>query len=348
MNLQRSLQKLRVEIEAQEAPPARQLAFLSGLNVLTGASFSAINLCDASGRLKNAIVWPISEEIQKAMEHFSPKLSALIGMEVNQRFFEESGFGKAIVMPDGMYRNSALYREVYQHLGMEYVAWYFYPSLKSGDVLIVGISSASRAFSHAELRRLEKACSEFESVVMLPDSGDRLPLSSTSPHDHFATLDESFVPTASLPEYLFGAFLFFYGSGLPVADPNKLPETLTRDIQRVLEWSDQARVWGSGKGSFAWSRKRQGRQLNLHIDRLESGLRLSAHEDLSVLRRLSEIKSACFALDRDGASIFSACTAILDGVYEANEVLRLAGLGALKESSARRIVSKANSVLKSY
>lgn len=75
-----------------------------------------------------------------------------------------------------MYHGSALYQEVYRHLGMEHVAWYFFRPLENGDLVIVGISSKDAALEAKALRRFERFCAEFEDeLIALSPQGERLP-----------------------------------------------------------------------------------------------------------------------------------------------------------------------------
>lgn len=100
------------------------------------------------------------------MHKYSPTLGSLIEMEVRSGFFADVTYGKVKVESQPLYHGFALYLEVYRHLGMEHVAWYFFRPLGNGDMVIVGISSNEAPLEAKALHRFERFYAEFEDELV--------------------------------------------------------------------------------------------------------------------------------------------------------------------------------------
>ncbi|MBD5779798.1 hypothetical protein IEN85_09865 [Pelagicoccus sp. NFK12] len=345
-NVSRYLDTVRNRVEVLVDPFSRHLELLKGLNELTGATFSAINLCDGYGRMLGGVVWPLTPERQKLIENLSPRLADIVGMEDVQSYFMDGGLGCVKVMPQPLYRSSALYQEVYRHFKMEYAAWYFYPRLDNGDTVIVGIASEDVDFDAKTLRRFDRFCKAFEGmIVRITHNGDRLPVVTPRGEDHQVMLSPTLKPQQALWGYLRSVLLLFYGSD--GYDEGILPESLIEEIKDLRGRRSEGMMPLLSRDLLSWHRMSRGRKLNLVLQATgKGGYQLQCHEDNKAILRLQKIREACLQLERDGSSIYSICQALLDGINDEKEILVRANLAALRPASARRIISKAKAMLK--
>ncbi|MBD5779799.1 hypothetical protein IEN85_09870 [Pelagicoccus sp. NFK12] len=346
MSLSRQLGKIERELEGIVGVQERQIFLLQQMMRLCGSDFSAFNLLDRDLRVVGGIAWPVTEERMRLMQVLNPVLGALLKASPVSEALRFGKPKKAVAIDSEVLHASLIYREVYQPMAMHHLGTFVYPG--NGDYIVgVGISSSSQPFSKEQIRSLERLCLRFEGLICGELQAIGPILSFAKPGDWRVRVGVD-LSACELNDYVTGLFASFFGDTASWLGKGMLPPELTNHIRGVFRAQEGGLIPVRGVRRCSVSRAYRGRKLNLFFEETPNGqdYLLTCAEDDEAAALLQRVSDACKALQRDSYAVYRTCVAMLDGAKSHESIVQKASLGGLKESSAKRIVSRARLVLR--
>jgi hypothetical protein len=327
----------------------RQARVLMLLNELTNTHLSCGHLLDALGNYLSVTSWPLPGPWMLAKIHeIGP---ALIALMLNSDILLDAWDrepGVAFILPENIFRPSLLNHFICKQLNQNHLAIIGYPERSDGSrvALFITRDQSGPPYSDGDLRTIDRVCAVFADELSTLTPARLLMPRHATPREHTFALGPDFHPVAP-SHYARAVLALFYDQRGEVSDgPPRLPVGLEADLRTHRDQNQRLGDIDDEDFAYAFSKNHLGRVLLLNLRATSGGgYQLTVHEDLAQHTRLYRIKAACRQLTRDRTNVYVACLLVAEGVRDPAEIARRGGFGALKDSSALRLVNQARRIV---